>query len=247
MNNCVCIYCLILYTIPIFGQIRELPVPNNSLIDSHSELGVKLSNWSIGVYPFLGYETFTKELETNFNNHFIFGLDANLEFKKIITLHVGFNTGLRKNKADIPFEDFVWLKKYKARVSNLESTLGIKVLDLTHLNFVPFTGIASTTIAPQKQSPYNAQYDLDWPKNISYDTTSFLVGSYFDFKLPEKKPTGRNSVGNLWSYEAAIRLKYSYYIPNFNNKYAELNGDLHQITVGIAASSRKINVDNIKN
>jgi len=206
----------------------------NNNIQNHYEL----SNWGFGTYIFLGYGIFTENLNNSFNNYFQYGIGANIEYKKWLTLYAGANMGVSKAKNDFTYDDAVLSNGSKIGIGILEATVGHAFLDKKFLKFVPFVGIASISIARKREDGF-ANTKPDPTKRFYIDKVSPLLGINLDFKTfkskqPETSPHGKSGI-----YDTSLRLKYAYYFPQFEKKYDAFGGNIHSLTLGISGIFRK--------
>lgn len=106
--------------------------------------------------------------------------------------------------------------------------MGYVLIDNKVIKFAPFAGIAATDIGPPEQDikkvPDLSQVDLKF-------TTTYSLGLNIDFKLISDK-TSVVSAGRAQDY-LFIRVRYSYDITQFKNKYAGFGGNMHNLTIGI--------------
>ena len=187
-------------------------------------------NWGFAYEFFSGYGLFTEGLSRNYTNNVPIGLAYDIFYKKIglyLQLSVGFNS----TKKDFNYSVGTFEKGSATRVYLFEGALGYAVLDNNRFKLSPFAGLGSMSIAPMendiKKIPQLEELSLDF-------ALTYMIGFNFDIKLGEKNTSPYRPKTNYWF----LRIRYAYGMPQFVNKYDEMTGNMHHITIGIGIFTR---------
>ncbi len=195
------------------------------------------SKWGFVAEFFTGYGIFTESLESNYTNNIPLGVAFDIYYKNF-TLYLRDYIGFSKTKNDIPYDDGLWEKGSQVRVFLPEASLGYVILDNKLIKFAPFAGIASTHIAPTTHDTDN-EPSLE---KVALDfTTTYTIGFNIDIKLGRSK-IPMVSYGPESSYWF-LRLRYAFNFPQFENKFDDVNGNMHYLTIGLGGFGSKLKRD----
>lgn len=192
------------------------------------------SKWGLGVEFFSGYGLFTAELKNYYKNIVPIGIGIDIYYKKF-SLYLRDYIGFSKTKIDIPYSSGIWKKESSVTIFLPEASLGFVISDNKLLKVVPFTGIASTDISPP-QHDLNQEQDMEQVE-LKF-TTTYAIGLDIDIKLGSSRiSSAKQGVRQDYTF---LRLRYAYMMPQFENKYAGMSGNIHSITIGIGGFQRNI-------
>ena len=208
-----------------------------NFIRKNIRIKYKPAKWGLGVEFFSGYGIFSNDLAKNFTNTIPIGVAFDIYYLNFV-LYLRDFIGFSYTKKDITYDDGAWEKGSQVRVYLPEASLGYVVFNNRYLKIAPFAGIASTSIGStdhdKKEEPDLKKADLEF-------TTTYAAGLNFDIKLSGWKKSKRTykSEQNYWY----VRVRYALTLPQFDWKYADYNGVMNYITVGIGSLTRKIKRD----
>ncbi len=192
------------------------------------------AKWGFAFEFFSGYGFLTDQLAEHFKNSIPFGVAFDVCYKDF-SLYLRDYIGFSKTKLDIPYENGIWEKKSPVRIFLPEASLGYTAIENKYLKLSPFIGISSTDIGP-------TEYDIEKNKELEKAelefTSTYSLGLNLDIKLGKSK-MAMVTYGPEQSYWF-LRLRYSYNMPQFDNKYEGFSGQFHSITVGIGGFGRKL-------
>lgn len=198
----------------------------------------KPSKWGYGFEFFTGYGVFTKTLSQQFQNSIPIGVAFEFMYKKY-ALYLRDYIGFSHIKEDLPFQAATWSKGKQARVYLPELSVGYVCTKSDKLKVIPFVGISSTDITPtsKDQSDYQGYSDIGWTF-----TTTYTVGLNVDIRISKVNTllVRRQRIEKSYSF---LKVRYAYNAPQFQNKYAGLNGDMHYLTIGFGIFGRMYNRD----
>ncbi|MGK0253726.1 MAG: hypothetical protein ACI9OE_001202 [Mariniflexile sp.] len=247
---------MLLFT-PTFGQEFKLDTikieqNENIVIDSNTEIikesqVTSMSKWGYGINIFFGYGTFNQNLQNNFKNYPLCALSFDFEYKKLLSLNFGINYGAHKTKEDITFKNGIWKKNSKAETDILEVLIGAIILDNKRFKMVPFAGIAYITINARKPSPYafelNPDHSLHFPeysKPYGLDNSAYVLGLTLNLKKNRPDISEALPHDKVVKYEIYFKLKYAYYLPKFQSKHPDFEGNIHSLSIGLGGIHKRV-------
>lgn len=211
--------------------------PNNLYTDfTRKYIRYKMipSKWGFTAEFFSGYGIFTSNLDQYYTNNIPIGVAFDIYYKNV-ALFLRDYIGFSKTKNDVIYSNGIWEEGSQVRVFLPEASIGYVALDNRFLKAIPFIGIASTDIGP-------TQYDLNQEPGLDEVelefTTTFSIGFNLDIKLGNA-----NTAMVTYSPEQSywfLRLRYSYNLPKFQQKYDGYYGNMHYITIGVGGFGRKL-------
>lgn len=239
MKNNILVYAIIFHHLFCLGQNSFNQNSNtlNSLLFIEQDSGAvffsdKLSNWSYGFGMFSGYNILSNDLSDKFKNFISFGGSASIEYNNAVIMSIGLVYGPSKTKEDIMLNEKIWNKNSRANFYRVEVYLGHAVFDSKPLKIIPILGVSFDDIKTKEPNPYDFDYeDTLLHEKVQFSEDSFFLGLILDIK------TANNYSSNPKSY-GAIRIKYSYLMTDFENKYNMFDGNIHSITLGIGGLYR---------
>lgn len=191
------------------------------------------SKWGFTAEFFTGYGRYTDQLSSEFKNSIPFGIAFDIIYTDWV-LFLRNYIGITRNKHDVPVSGGVWPAYSQARMFLPELSIGYQVTDSPRLAITPFAGFAWMDLGP-------TPYDLQQNQSLSEATLSFrrtpTVGLNVDVKMGNVN--GLISQGQEHSYWF-IRLRYAYQTPRYERKYTGYAGSLHNLTVGVGGTGRRI-------
>ena len=187
---------------------------------------------------FTGYGIFTKTLSNQFQNNIPLGVGFEMSYKKMV-LYFRDYIGFSQTKQDINYPSATWTKGKQVRVYLPEFSVGYLCTISDKLKIIPFVGISSTDISPTTHDENNIQGygDVGWKF-----TTTYTFGLNVDISLSKLKIT-EYKMNYMEKGCWLLKLRYAYNIPQFQNKYAGLEGAMHYLTVGIGMLGRRYKRD----
>ena len=187
--------------------------------------------WSEAGSFFSGYGIFTDDLTKTYRNTVPFGGDLDIYYNRLV-LYMRVYIGLSKTIRDVPYSGGTWAKGSEVTVFIPEASLGYILTDNKLMVFAPFAGIAATDIGP----PESVMDTVPGLKQVELKPTlTYSLGLNLDFKLGYPNTPYKVSAGLKHAYWF-IRLRYSYNITQFDNKYPGFGGNMHNLTIGIGAN-----------
>jgi len=176
-----------------------------------------VTNWSSSYDMFFGYGMFTNSLKDHFQNRLSYGFDIDVSFKKWTFLFRCINEHTRTR--DTVSIASTKLKKNDLAVFNFISfSLGYSIYENNSIKVTPYMGIAPITIG-----------NFDSYTNFINRTTTYAFGVNLFYKNPEFYS------GNYTYFQ----LRYAFYQPQLDKKYAGLGGSIHQLTLGFGIHATK--------
>jgi hypothetical protein len=187
--------------------------------------------WSEGGSFFSGYGIFTGDLTKTYRNTIPFGCDLDIYYYRL-ALYMRVYIGISKTTRDLPYPGGTWPKGSEAHVFIPEASLGYILAYNKLIVLAPFAGIASTDIGP----PGSEMDKVPGLKQVKLGPTlTYSLGLNLDFKLGYSNTPYKVSAGLEKAY-FFIRLRYSYDIMGFDNKYPGYGGNMHSITIEIGGA-----------
>lgn len=161
-----------------------------------------------------------------------FGVDA-LKNKWIFQVNIGFAIG--KTKADMPVNGFQWPSGSKTFGGHIDLAAGYFVLDNQRIGIAPYASIGIFGL------PSNANMDKQ-PELKEAGIKTNIAGTFgfmTDIKLRTKSQQSNYQHITPGTQTTSLRLTYGYITTPQRNKYADLSGSIHKITLGIAVMTKK--------
>ncbi|MCC5937040.1 MAG: hypothetical protein JJU34_07150 [Lunatimonas sp.] len=191
------------------------------------------SKWGFTAEFFTGYGRYTDQLSSEFKNSIPFGIAFDIIYTDWV-LFLRNYIGITRNKHDVPISSGVWPAYSQARMFLPELSIGYQVTDSPRLAITPFAGFAWMDLGP-------TPYDLQQNQSLSEATLTFrrtpTVGLNVDVKMGNVN--GLISQGQEHSYWF-MRLRYAYQTPHYERKYNGYAGSLHNFTIGVGGTGRRI-------
>ncbi len=194
------------------------------------------SIWGFAFEFFSGYGIFTDQLSEYYNNPVPIGLAFDICYNKVelyLRNYIGLSSAAQKLSYN-PSESYA--QGSNLYVLNPEASLGYATIDNNTFKLSPFLGISAMNVTP----PKNSMKETPELENIELDfTATYTLGLNFNLKFGAKKSPRYMTDSNY----GFIRLRYSYHLPQFDNKYAMRNGGFHNITIGFGGMARRLTRD----
>lgn len=177
---------------------------------------------------------FTANLKNYFNNPtFIgMGIDA-LRSKWLFQLNIGFAIG--KTKSDMPVNDVIWPSGSKTFGGHIDLAAGYCVVNNEKIGIAPFASVGIFGL------PSNANMDKQ-PELKEAGIKTNVAGTFgfmTDIKLKTKTENNLYQFTGPSANTTSLRLTYGYIATTERNKYVDLSGSVHKITLGIGIMGRK--------
>ena len=184
--------------------------------------------WGFAITICSGYGIFTDDLTKTYRYIVPIVGDIDIYYKRL-ALYLRDYIGSSETLLDIPYSGGTWVKGSGAEVIHPEAALGYILAFNKTITFAPFAGIGATEIGPTEddlnKTPGLNEVKLEF-------TTTYSLGLNLDFKFnPSNTPTV--DYGGLEWSSLFIRVRYSYNITQFENKYPGFGGNIHTLTLGI--------------
>jgi hypothetical protein len=214
------------------GSSLKVKVRGNIFVPvSERKIRYAPTGWSEGGTFFSGYGIFTGDLTKTYRNTFNFGFDLDIYYNRL-ALYMICSFGGSKTMRDVPYPGGTWAKGSDVNVFVYEASLGYILAYNKLIVLAPFAGIAGTEIGP----PGSEMDKVPGLKQVDIGPTlTYSLGLNLDFKLGYPNTPYKVSAGLENGY-FFIRLRYSYNIMRFDNKYPGYGGNMHSITIGIGGS-----------
>ncbi len=214
------------------GSSLKVRVRGNVFVPvAEKKISYTPSGWSEEATFFSGYGIFTGDLMKTYRNIVPFGCDLDIYYNRL-ALYMRVYIGISKTIRDVPYSGGTWAKGSEADVLIPEASLGYILAYNKLIVLAPFAGIAGADIGP-------AGSEMDKVLGLKQvelkPTLTYSLGLNLDFKLGYPNTPYKVSAGLENAY-FFIRLRYSYNIMQFDNKYPGFGGNMHNITIGIGGS-----------
>jgi hypothetical protein len=189
--------------------------------------------WGCALAISSGYGIFTDDLVKTYRYMVPIVADFDIYYKRL-AFYLRDYIGISETIRDVTYSGGIWAKGSRVDVIHPEASLGYILIFNKVITFAPFAGIGATEIGPTEddlnKEPGLKQVQLEF-------TTTYSLGLNLDFKFIPSK-TSAVLYGLEWSY-VFIKLKYSYNITQFDNKYPGFGGNFHTLTLGIGVFGGK--------
>ncbi len=185
------------------------------------------SNWRFHYDVGFGYHGSTDSLGTIFKNGFGFGLGAGAAYKNVV-LNLKIHLGITSPTADFRKNDTIWEKNHSSNITQFETSLAYLIEANNKLSLLPSIGIGTTSIVPS-QGNLSDQERYD---NVKYNAKlTYFAGLAINYNLV----THSNRFAETATY---LQLNYRYSLPQFEQSFNGLDGNIHFITLGIGGFIR---------
>ncbi|EON78935.1 hypothetical protein ADIS_0528 [Lunatimonas lonarensis] len=191
------------------------------------------SKWGLSAEFFTGYGVYTGQLESEFKNSIPFGIAFDVIYSNWV-LFLRNYIGITRNKNDVPITGGVWPARSQARMFLPELSIGYRVADTPTFGVTPFAGFAWMDLGPTIHDMQQNQYLQEAALTFRRTPT---VGLNLDIKMGSVN--GLVSPGQEQSFWF-IRLRYAYQTPQYERKYNAYAGSLHNLTVGVGGTGRRV-------
>ena len=192
-------------------------------------------NWGMAFEFFTGYSVYTGGLSENYTNNIPLGVAFDICYKNI-ELYLRDYIGFNKTKKDMDYTMGTFEEGSRTMVFLPEASLGYVVYNDNRFKLSPFAGIGSMDISATSidvdEVPELEEVALEF-------TTTYILGINFDIKFGPKK-TPKYSPKSSYGF---MRIRYAYCMPQFENKYDGMTGNMHYITIGFGGMSRGLKRD----
>ncbi len=160
------------------------------------------------------------------------GIDA-LKNKWLFQFNIGFAFG--KTKMGMPLSNATWPAGSKVFGGHIDVVAGYFVLDNTNIGLAPY--ISAGVFGLPSSADMNKQPEL---KQAGVKTNiAGTLGFITDFKLSSKSRANHYTYFNNTTQTTSLRLTYGYMVTPNRNKYVNLDGSIHKVTLGVAILGRK--------
>lgn len=195
-------------------------------------LKYKPSTWGFAFEFFSGYGIFTDDLADDYNNPIPVGVAFDICYNKF-ELYLRDYIGLGTSAQNLSYSTGSYSEGSNLQTFIPEASLGFAAIDNNAFKISPFVGIGAMSITP----PTNTMLEIPELEEIEREfTTTYMLGFSFDFKFGTKK-SPRYMTNTNYGF---MRLRYSYNLPQFDNKYQGLDGGFHSITIGFGGMARRL-------
>lgn len=208
--------------------------PYAGFVKKHIRLKMEPTNSGTGYTIQAGTLLLAGNAKEYFKNHTMigFGIDA-LHNKWLFQLNMGFAFG--KTIADMPVADVTWPAGSKTFGGHIDLAAGYYLLDQQKISMAPYVSVGVFGL------PSNADFEKNPELKEAGIKTNIAgtIGFITDFRLSTKQKNAYSMYWNNITQTTALRLTYGYLLTPERNKYTDLGGSIHKITLGIAIMSRK--------
>ena len=189
------------------------------------------SNWGFGFEFFSGYGLTTHKLNDKFGGNIPIGVAFDIGYKKW-TLYLRDYIGIGRTYQNINVNGTVWPDNTKANVIVPEASLGYNFPTKSRIQFAPFVGIGGVDFAPTS----NQKGESYFSKVGNLGSFAYTVGLNLDIRLGKTSSViSYSEIGNWF-----LRIRYAYIMPQFGSSYAGFEGNMHYLTIGIAAFAHNV-------
>ena len=189
---------------------------------------LELNNWGIGYEVGMGYIGTQGGLATQFKDGFIIRTAVDASYKKMI-LSLNINVGATSTKVDFPYRETQWPKGSAAMMTDIDLSIGYRVLEVKKLSFIPFVGFGAINLSPGAQE-IDEDYSL---AKLNYTAQNYLAGMNCTFDLGDKD-NPFYSGGNF------LNLRYTFVKPQYNGRKGIESGNMHWVTLGWGIYARPV-------
>lgn len=189
----------------------------------------------IGGEMSLGIGTFTNSQKNKFNGFGVLGFGFEIYYKGI-GLFGKLHNGTGDLNDSIKISNVIWQNKSITDIYMFDCVIGYEIIKNKYFRFVPFSGLSTITIAPtSKEIEKNTDYEKI---ELGYPLT-YSLGFNLDIYLGKQNFTS-------WRPDDAsmfIRLRYSYNIPQSNQKFNWGTGQYNMFSIGIGMIAKSMKRD----
>ena len=125
--------------------------------------------------------------------------------------------------------------------------MGPVIINNERLKIIPFTGFAYVSITDRKPSPYTFELNPDFSKNypdysalFRLDKITWALGFTLNLKESWLNENETDRKGRKIKHDVYFKLKYTYYMPNFDSKYTNYEGNIHSLCIGMGGLIRRV-------
>jgi hypothetical protein len=192
-------------------------------------------DWGLGYEFFSGYGLYTNILRDHYTNNVPFGVAFDIRYRKF-ELYLRNYIGVNKTRINHGYSLGTFEKGSGTMVYLPEASIGYIFADRSVFKISTFAGIGAMDIGPT----YNAIRNIPELEEVTLEfTTTYLAGINLDLKIrargsPEYNPRASYSF---------MRVRYAFSLPRFKNKYGDINGNMHYLTIGFGGLSRGLKRD----
>lgn len=208
--------------------------PYGGFVKKYIRMKMEPTNFGTGYTIHAGTLLLSGNAKEYFKNQTVigFGVDA-LHNKWLFQLNVAFAFG--KTIADMPVADVTWPTGSKTFGGHIDLAAGYYLLDQHKFSMAPYVSVGLFGL------PSNADFEKNPELKEAGIKTNIAgtIGFITDFKLSNKQKNVYSMYWNSVTQTIALRLTYGYLLTPERNKYTDLSGSIHKITLGIAIMSRK--------
>ena len=194
-------------------------------INKHIKLKFVPKNWRATCEFFIasGYSILTGELKNDYTNNIMPFVGSFDVCYKNIELYLRFAFVNNKTKKNFDYSSGVYEKGSSSQLFFPEASLGYAALHRGRFKLAPFVGIGAVSVdIPLKETEKNP--DL---KELSKSAFAYNVGANIEIKLGKMGYQFRPAPNGGF-----IRIRYTYSMPQFSNKYDGMSGSVHLISIG---------------
>lgn len=185
------------------------------------------SNWRFHYDVGFGFHGSTDSLGTLFKNGFALGFGAGTAYKNVV-FNLKVHLGISSPTEDFRKNDTIWEKDHSSNITQFETSLGYLFAANKKISILPSVGIGTTSIVPSQGnlSDQERYDDVKFRAKLTY-----FVGLGINYKIV----TNENSFSESATY---LQLHYRYSMPQFEQSFNGLDGDVHMITLGVGGFFR---------
>jgi hypothetical protein len=184
-------------------------------------------NLRIGCEIYMGYMALSSGLKDYHNGAVNLGLGIIWGWNNFV-LNTRYAFGTNKLKKDIQYQDSIWKKGGKATIFLWELSLGYNYRFSEKLTITPVLGCGWFSLSPSTKDAEKNEYLKDI-NILSYCNPN--IGIDLGWKLGDNYFQANN--GKLRYNFNSCNLRYVYQPVSFTQKHNQLNGTVHNITLGI--------------
>jgi hypothetical protein len=192
-------------------------------------------DWGLGYEFFSGYGIYTDVLSEHYTNNVPFGVAFDICYRRY-ELYLRNYIGVNKTRINHDYSLGTFEKGSGTMVFLPEASFGYIFADRTGFKISAFAGIGAMDIGPT----HNAVRNIPELAEVTLEfSTTYLAGMNLDLKLrvrggPEYNPRASYSF---------MRIRYAFGVPRFKNKYSDIHGNMHYLTIGFGGISRGLKRD----
>ena len=200
-----------------------------TFIRKYVQFILKRQRWTLGADIALSMNVVDGNMHHTFSHQAGGGFGIDLAYRKVTTcFRMNFDFG--RTRDTVHFSSFTWNRHKLTNNIMAELSFGYPLRLSERIRLLPFAGMGLTSLYPRNPNRSDENPDATNPYHIT--AFCWVGGMSFDYRLG--KPNITNAGGNKYERNSGyLRFRYSIYETRFSPSRKELNGYIHNITIGL--------------